>query len=134
MNTKTRVAVEDVMNTSFIQLDGMKTVRDALNAMKNGKTSIAIIKKRDQHDAYGILTLSDIAKKVLAKDKSLDRVNIYEVMTKPVVSVPPQMDVRYCARLFEQFGLSCTPVIESEEILGIVGYQELLMKALEQLD
>jgi predicted transcriptional regulator len=124
-----RVKASDAMTQGFVQLDRMQTTREALQAMRDNDTDVIIVKKRDQHDAYGILLLSDIAKKVLALDRSLDRVNIYEVMSKPVVSVPPEMDVRYCARLFERFGLSCAPVIESEEILGMIGYEELFKKA-----
>ncbi|WP_258872731.1 CBS domain-containing protein [Thalassotalea euphylliae] len=134
MSTKQIIKAKDVMTSAYAQLDGMQTVREALNAMKEKNTQVVIVNKRDQHDAYGILLLSDIAKKVLAKDRSLDRVNIYEIMSKPVMSVPPEMDVRYCARLFDKFGLSCAPVIESEQILGLVGYQELLMKTIEQFE
>ncbi|NMP30706.1 CBS domain-containing protein [Thalassotalea sp. M1531] len=131
---KTKVNAKEVMTQSFVKLDGMQTVREALNAMKENNTQVIIVNKRDQHDAFGILLLADIAKQVLAKDRSLDRVNIYEVMSKPVVSVPPEMDIRYCARLFDKFGLSCAPVIESEEVLGLVGYQELLMKAFDEFE
>ena len=134
MSSKQTIKAKDVMTSAYVQLDGMQTVREALNAMKEKQTQVVIVNKRDQHDAYGILLLSDIAKKVLAKDRSLDRVNIYEIMSKPVMSVPPEMDVRYCARLFDKFGLSCAPVIEAEEIHGLVGYQELMMKTIEQFD
>jgi predicted transcriptional regulator len=129
-----KVQAKEVMNQGFIQLEGMQTVRDALEAMKAINAEVVIVNKRDQHDTYGILTLADIAKQVLAKDRSLDRVNIYEVMTKPVISVPPELDVRYCARLFDKFGLSCAPVIEAQEVLGIVGYKELLFRAFSDLD
>lgn len=131
---KARIKAAEVMTQNFVTLDGMQTVREALDAMRANNEQVIIVNKRDQHDAYGILMLSDIAKQVMAKDRSLDRVNIYEVMSKPVVSVPPEMDVRYCARLFDKFGLSCAPVIEAEEILGLVGYQELLLKAFENFE
>ena len=39
--------------------------------------------------------------------------NVYEIMSKPVVSLDPDMDVRHCARMFDQFGLSSVPVIEN---------------------
>ena len=131
MSMSKTIKAKDVMTSGYVTLDGMQTIREALNAMKAHNTQVVIVNKRDQHDAHGILLLSDIAKKVLAKDRSLDRVNIYEIMSKPVVSVPPEMDIRYCARLFDKFGLSCAPVIESEEVLGLVGYQELVMEAIE---
>ncbi len=131
MNNKALVKAQDVMTKQFIALDGMCSVREALTAMKEQNTHLVIVNKRDQHDAYGVVLLSDIAKQVLAKDRSLDRVNLYEIMSKPVISVPSNMDIRYCARLFDKFGLSSAPVIDSEEILGVVGYKELLFNAFE---
>ncbi|MFT5880129.1 MAG: putative transcriptional regulator [Moritella sp.] len=131
MNKQNLIKASDVMTQNFIRMEGMQTIREAIDAMKENDTKVIIVNKRDQHDAYGILVLSDIARQVLAKDRSPDRVNIYEVMAKPVVSVPPQMDIRYCARLFESFGLSYAPVIESEEILGLIGYRELVLHELD---
>ena len=53
---------------------------------------------------------------------------------KPVVAVRPDMNIRYCARLFEQMGISHAPVIENEEILGIVSYYLLVLEGLPDLD
>jgi predicted transcriptional regulator len=49
-------------------------------------------------------------------------------MSKPVVSVDPQMDIRYCARLFENFGLGRAPVIEDGKVIGIVGYTDIVLR------
>ena len=132
MSPTSRVTVRarDVMNESFIEMEGLMTVKDALVKMKQAHANLVIIKKRSEDDEYGVVLLSDIAKKVLAKDKSPERVNVYEIMTKPLISVSPDMDVRYCARLFDQFGLSCAPVIEAGRVLGVVGYTELVFKGI----
>jgi len=130
---KNRIKANEVMTQKFICMDGMQTISEAITEMKQHNVRVIFVNKRDQHDAYGILVLSDIAKQVLAKDRSPDRVNIYEVMAKPIVSVPPEMDVRYCARLFQRFGLSHAPVIANEEILGMVGYKELVLHELDEL-
>jgi len=132
MNLK-NIKANNVMTQNFVCMDGMQTVSEAIKVMRENKIRVIFVNKRDQHDAYGILVLSDIAKQVLAKDRSPERVNIYEVMAKPIVSVPPEMDVRYCARLFQRFGLSHAPVIANEEILGMVGYKELVLHELEEL-
>ena len=133
MSKKTPIRTREIMTKQHIELDGLMTVADAIKEMAAAKANVLIVKKRDQYDEYGIVQLSDIAKKVLAKNRSADRVNIYEIMTKPVISVPPDMDVRYCSRLFEQFGLSSAPVIEQGEIIGMVGYTELVLQGLLKL-
>ena len=133
MNKKRIIKARDVMHSEHLELDGLATVAEALNAMKAANASVVIVKKRHEHDAYGILLLSDIGKKVLAKDRAAGRVNVYEIMSKPVISLDPNMDVRHCARMFERFGLSSVPVIENGEVLGIVSYSELVFKGLCEL-
>jgi len=94
-----------------------------------GTTSL-IVKRRDDQDEYGLLLFSDIAKKVLAKDRAPERVNVYEIMAKPVLAVRPDMQVRYCARLFENFGISHAPVIENDQIVGVVSFYLLVLHGL----
>jgi predicted transcriptional regulator len=57
-------------------------------------------------------------------------VNIYEIMSKPVISVHPDMDIRYCTRLFDRFGLSRAPVLENQQIIGLVSYTDIVLKGL----
>ena len=133
MNRKKIIKARDVMHTEHLELDGLSTVREALDAMRAADASVIMVKKRHEHDAHGILLLSDIAKKVLAKDRAPDRVIVYEIMSKPVISLDPDMDVRHCARMFDQFGLSSVPVIENGKVLGIVTYSELVFKGLCEL-
>ncbi len=121
-----RLSARDVMRNTYIEMDGLMTVKDALVQMKKHDASAVIIKKRHDDDEYGLVLLSDIAKKVLAKDKAAERVNIYEIMSKPVISLPPNMDVRYCARLFDNFGLAIAPVIDDGTVIGIVSYKDLV--------
>ena len=132
MNKKT-VLVRDVMHERHLELDGSATIKQALDAMKESKAEVVIIQKRHPHDAMGILLLSDIVKKVLAKDKAPERVNVYEIMSKPVIPVDPELDVRHCARLFSRFGLSNAPVVSDGKVLGIVSYNELVFDGLCEL-
>ena len=127
------IKARDVMHNSYLQLDGMATVSQALEAMKANRAEIVIVNKRSEHDAFGIVLLSDIAKEVLARDRSPQRVNIYEIMSKPVIPVDPDMDVRYVARLFNSFGLANAPVVAAGEVIGIVSYNELVFEGLCEL-
>lgn len=127
---KTVIKARDVMHREHLELDGMATVKEALDAMKKADSSVVIVRKRHENDAFGMVLLSDIVKKVLAKDRPSKRINIYEIMSKPVISLDPEMDVRYCARLFDQFGLANVPVIDGGKVLGIVSYKELVFEGL----
>ena len=135
MSDKKIIRVRDVMHSGYCQVDGLTTVADALKLMKQENAHALIIKKRDDNDEHGLVLVSDIAKKVLAPNKAPERVNVYEIMSKPALGVHPDMRVRYCARLFNQFGLTIAPVIDSAgEILGLVNYDDLVLRGLaEQL-
>lgn len=134
MTSKPVIHVRDVMKKEFDIIDGMTTISDALRKMKHIETKTLIVEKRHEHDEYGVVLISDIAKQVLAKDRSPDRVNVYEVMAKPAISVDPNMDIRYCARLFEKFGLSRAPVIENRKMVGIVSFTDMVLRGMVEDD
>ena len=132
MSTKKLVLVKDVMKHEFDIIDGMNTVEEALQKMKHVMTKCLIIDKREghEHDEYGIVMISDIAKEVLAKDRAPDRVNVYEIMSKPVIKVEADMDIRYCARLFDQFGISRAPVMQDGKLVGIVSFTDMVVRSM----
>ena len=121
------VRVKDVMKTDFGTIDGVATVADALKKMKALKTAVLIVNKRNEDDEYGMLTSGDVARHVLAKDRAPDRVNVYEIMSKPVISVHPDMDIRYCSRLFANYNLVRAPVLENKKVVGMVSPNSLVL-------
>ncbi|MBZ0070356.1 MAG: CBS domain-containing protein [Thiohalobacteraceae bacterium] len=129
-DSKPIIRVREVMKTRFDFVDGMTTVAEALRTMRHVETKALIVTRRDDDDEYGMLLISDIACQVLARDRAPERVNVYEIMTKPVISVAPDMDIRYCARLFERFDLSRAPVIEDGTVIGIVSFTDMVLRGL----
>jgi len=134
MSERKIIRVRDVMTNNFQVLDGLATVEQGLSAMKTSDVRALIVDKRHSDDAYGIVLLSDIAKKVLAANRSPKRVSLYEIMSKPVIWVEPDMDIRYCARLFDNFGLAISPILENGNVIGIVSYHEIVLDGLIELD
>ena len=130
MSERQVIRVRDVMKTNFDLVDGMTTVSEVLEKMQHVDTKSLIVDKRNEDDEYGIVLISDIAKQVLAKDRAPERVNVYEVMTKPVVAVDPAMDIRYCARLLDRLNLSRAPVIDNGHVVGIVSFTDMVLKGL----
>jgi CBS domain-containing protein len=127
---KERVCVRDVMKEKVDFVDGLTTVSDAIQSMQYVATKCLIVNKRDDYDEYGMVLISDIALKVLAKDRAPERINIYEIMSKPVLSVRPDMDIRYAARLLERFKLSRAPVVEQDKVIGIVSLTDMVLKGI----
>jgi len=134
VTTREIMRVADVMDQDYLLVEGTATVAEALAMLREHNARFLIVSKRHDDDELGIVLFSDIAKQVLAPNRSPDRTNVYEIMSKPVLFVKPDMDVRYCARFFHNFGISMAPVIEEGEIRGVVAYDHLVLKGLaEQL-
>ena len=127
MSDRKIVRVRDVMRKEYDTVDGVLTVKDALDAMQYPENECMIVEKRHEDDEYGILLISDVARNILARDRAADRVNVYEVMQKPAIAVDSGMDIRYCARLLDRFDLTRTPVVENGKVIGIVSFTGLVM-------
>ena len=122
------VRVAEVMKSDVDIVDGMMTVAEALDQMKYPETRTIIVDKRHDDDEYGVVMFRDVAKRVLAPDLSPQRINMYEIMSKPVIGVDPQMDIRYCTKLFDRFGISRAPVLKNGKIIGLVSYTDIVLK------
>jgi len=126
--------VRDCMSKKVTEVDGRMDVLTAMKIMKEVGSTSLLVKRMDEHDEYGLLLFSDIAKQVIARNRAPERVNVYEIMAKPVLMVRPEMKVRYCARFFEKFRISHAPVEEDGKVIGMVSYYRLMIHGLPDLD
>lgn len=125
------IKVRQVMRQNVTIVDGSINVMEAMRIMKRVGATSLIVEKRDENDEYGMVLFSDIAKQVIARDRAPERVNAFEIMAKPVISVRPEMNIRHCARLFERCGIGHAPVIEDGKVIGIVSYYLLVLGSLD---
>jgi CBS domain-containing protein len=112
--------VRDVMMLNFVKVDGIMKVSEALNMMREKKINAVLVEPRDENDVYGIMTLKDIARKVIGENRKLHEAHIYEIMSKPVLSVKSDMPIPYAARFLTNFNVSYAMVIDSNEVIGMV--------------
>jgi len=128
MNEYRSLRVEDVMSTNIRAIEGLATVLDAINMMRQyGINSLAVM-RRDEDDEAGILLLREIAVKVVAQNRSPERVNVYEVMTKPAFTLPPRMMVRNAVKLMTEHNVARALVVDSDRNpIGIVTLRDLVL-------
>ncbi|MEZ9900040.1 CBS domain-containing protein [Vibrio breoganii] len=130
MKSHTNRRVKDVMSATYAIVDGLMTVQEAIGIARENEVKALIVNKRHEDDEYGLVLMNDIAKKVLAQNRSPARTNVYEIMSKPALCVSPDMNVKYCARLFERFGISRAPVVLDGNVLGMVSYNNIVVKGM----
>jgi len=128
MNTKRSFqSARDVMTKKVVLIDGMATAKEAVEIMRREKVEALIVKKRYPQDACGIVMVHDFIKGVIIPDKTSEEVNVFEIMTKPAISVPANMDMRYVANLLIKVGLWIAPVEENGEYIGMVSLSDLIL-------
>ena len=115
------------MTKNVIFIDGMATAKEAVEIMLEEKTEALIVNKRYPQDAYGIVVVNDFIKGVIIPEKSSEEVNIFEIFTKPAISIPANMDVRYVANLMMNIGLRIAPVEENGKYIGMVSLSDLVL-------
>ena len=128
MNTKRSFqSAKDVMTKKIVLIDGMATAKEAVETMRQEKVESLIIKKRHPQDAWGIVVVHDFINGVIIPDKTSEEVNVFEIMTKPAISIPASMDVRYVANLMMKTKLRIAPVEENGEYIGMVSLSDLIL-------
>ena len=128
MNAGRAVRVRDLMATDIRSVDGMATVAEAIAMMKEHGVSSLAVNRRDEDDEIGLVLISDIASKVTVPDRSPDRVNVYEIMSKPAITVSEEMLARYAIRLLVRFDISRAMVLDAgRNPVGIVTLRDLVL-------
>lgn len=124
------VQVREVMTPSPIAIDGLATVDQAVDLMREKNVSSLVVDKRDEADEYGILAVHDVAEEVIGKDRSPERVSVYEIMSKPVLSVDVAMNVKYAVRLLTRFRLTRALVLQEGKVAGFVTLRDLVLRSM----
>ena len=124
--------VRAVMSPMPAPINGMATVHEALELMRENNVYSLVVERRRPGDEYGMVVVSDIANKVIAHNRSPDRVNVYEIMSKPVLTISADMEIKYAIRLLGRFGLSRSVVVDGSEAVGFVTLTDMVFRFYEQ--
>ncbi len=129
MTEHSHFTVGDVMTRSVRTIAGMATVQEAIEMMRGAGVSSLVVERRDRNDEFGLLVVSDVAVQVIGKDRAPERVNVYEIMSKPVLTLPADMNIRYAIRLLVKFGLSRALVTNADRTpAGIVTLRDMVLR------
>lgn len=128
MSQQPYVKVEDVMTGNPHVIDGLATVRNAIDLMREHHVSSLVIQRRHEGDEYGVVTVGDIAAHVASKDRSPERTSVYEIMSKPVLTVDVGMDIKYAIRMLNRFKLTRALVTRQGAMVGIVTLRDMVIR------
>lgn len=121
------IRASDVMHKEVLSIDGMASVKEAAAKMRSAQAAELLVAKRNDDDAWGIITIMDLVNQIIIPDRNAENVFVYEVMTKPVITIPAPMDIRYAIRLMQRVGVRRAPVEDKGEIVGMITLASLVL-------
>lgn len=122
--------VKDIMKTDVVTISPLASLRDAMAKMRQYKVKSLVVERRDDEDAYGIITYATILRTIVAEEGDIDLVNVYDVCRKPVITVPPGMNLKYVARLMADQRLGRVVVLETGDLAGIITMTDIVDEVL----
>ena len=128
MSAQRPIKVGDIMAVEFPSIDGLATVAEAMALMKQRGVDALVVNRRDATDEAGLVLLSDIAGEVIGRNRAPERVNVYEIMNKPALTLPADMLARYAVRLLTRFQVSYAVVVDPDRNpVGLVTVRNLVL-------
>lgn len=122
------IRVRDVMTVSPHAIHRTATISEAVTMMSQYQVSSLVVERHDDADEFGLITVTDIAREVVSTDRAPERVNVYEVMTKPVLTVPEDMNIKYAVRLLVRYSISRALVVDAaRRPVGITTLRDMVL-------
>ena len=126
--------VEDLMVTDVVTISCMATLREAMEAMRDRKVKSLVVKKRHDNDAWGILTYTTLLKTIIHEEGDVDLINVYDIATKPALTIHRQLEVRHAVAMMINFNVKRLVVTANGELEGIITMNDIVGTILEKMD
>jgi len=115
--------VGDVMSKDIITISSDQCVFSAAKIMSESHISCIIV--IDSENVVGILTETDILKRIAANERSFDKIRVAEIMSSPVECVPRNLSVLEASRVMIRKHIKRLPILEEKQLVGIVTQTDL---------
>jgi predicted transcriptional regulator len=126
--------IKDIMVRDVVTVSPFATIREAMKVMKQRGVKSLVVEKRDQHDAFGIITYTNILKTIVAEEGDIDLINVYDICAKPALTISRELEVRHAARLMVNMGIRRLLVTAANELAGIITMNDIVGAILEMAD
>jgi len=117
--------IKDNLYLSVLSLNSTVSASDAAKLLEDSKTSAIVV--LENQIPVGIVTNRDLMIKIVAHSYPLDT-PIRRVMSTPLISISPKTDIRDAIDLMINKKIRKLPVIENDEVLGLIVASEISRK------
>jgi CBS domain-containing protein len=118
-----QITVKDIMTKSVIAVDASVTINEAAKMMEDSKVGSVIV--MENNSPVGIVTDRDFAVKVAAHAYQIST-PVKQIMSSPLIAIGPDETVWMISDLMYTRGVRKLPVIDNDQIIGIVTATDLV--------
>jgi PAS domain S-box-containing protein len=124
--TSFRVWLEakDVMSREVTTISMDESVVAAAKLMSENNISCVVVVNNET--IAGILTETDLLRKIPDQNKNFDEIRISEIMSSPIIGIAPELSVLEVSRIMKERNIRRLPVIENNQLVGIITQTDLV--------
>lgn len=131
MNAK-ELKVRELMNSDVKTVTKATQLMAAAKIMRDLDVSSLIIEPDDEKDAFGIITRKDVVEALVENLMGGDSQLVEDVMTKPAITIHPELSIYNCQQLMHMVGVRRMPVVEGPILVGIISNTDIFLKMVEE--
>lgn len=128
------LTVSEVMITDVYRISPFATLRAALVMMGERRVKSLVVDRRDENDAFGLLSYSHILRTIVAEEGDIDLINVYDVALTPIITVSPELSVRNAAAMMDRYILNRLVVTRQNVLIGLVTMNDIVARIIADLD
>lgn len=117
------VLVKEIMKTKLVIVQPFTTVFEAARIMRDNRIGNVIVS--DMNHPLGILTESDIIKKVVCEAKNAQDVTVEEVMSSPIIIAEPYITLQEALKIMGKCNIRRLPIVENNQLVGIITQRDI---------
>ncbi|MDQ7055688.1 MAG: CBS domain-containing protein [Persephonella sp.] len=118
--------VKEIMQREVLTISPFASLKEAIEKMRESGVKALIVEKQHSNDVYGIITYTSILKAVYQEEGDIELLNVYDVAVKPALSISPNVEIRYAARMMVNFNVKRLIVLENDELIGIISMTDII--------
>lgn len=126
--------VKDIMMREVVTVSPFDTLREALALMKKHNLKCLVVEQQDPHDAWGLITYTNIVRTIVAENGDIDLINVYDVCAKPAIGVGESLDVRHVAKLMTNSIVKRVLVLDDNRLVGLVTMDDIVGTVLDLIE
>jgi len=115
----------DIMTKHVVDIEADATVAQAIEKMKQWNVTSLLVARQSLAETWGFMSQTDVIEKVVARGLDPAAVTVAQIMTKPVITVPPSCSLQDCAALMARADIRRVMVFDGENIVGIVSTSDI---------